>query len=303
LTVLIPGRLPFATGQGTRLIGALRRLLIVALHTLPTDPEVMMSRFPTRGVVAGLAVALYGCASQTSTSEVAGECQEAFGADVCTWATMEGDAVVEVGATIPLASIEGAPADAPFTWPPTMGAAVNMPETSFQQNGVSHLTMLWESMGHPPATFAVPHFDFHFYLISPDERNAIDCSQLSKPSELPEGYGMPDEQLPPDLVEITGVETLIGLCVPEMGMHSLVAVEMESPDPFDGTMVVGYYEGAPIFLEPMISRSFLLERRSFDLTVPAVPGLEGEQPTMFRADYDAEQDAYRFTFSEFSRDG
>ena len=42
---------------------------------------------------------------------------------------------------------------------------------------------------------------------------------------------------------------------------------------------------------------------AFDLTVPAVPGLEGRQPTMFRANYDAEQDAYRFTFSEFSRDG
>jgi hypothetical protein len=268
----------------------------------PTDPEVMMSRFLTRGVVAGLAIALYGCASQTSTSEVAGDCQDAFGADVCTWAVMDGDAVVEVGATIPLASIEGAADDAPFTWPPTMGAAVDMPDAS-RQNGVSHLTMLWESMGHPPATFLVPHFDFHFYLISQDERLAIDCSELSKPSDLPEGYAMPDEQLPPELVEITGVETLIGLCVPEMGMHSLVAVEMESPDPFDGTLVVGYYEEKPIFLEPMISRSLLMERRSFDLAVPAVPGLQGEQPTMFRADYDAEQDAYRFTFSGFSANG
>jgi len=82
-----------------------------------------------------------------------------------------------------------------------------------------------------------------------------------------------------------------------------VAVEMESTEVFDGTLVVGYYEGTPIFLEPMISRSFLLERRSFDLPVPAVPGLQGKQPTMFRADYDAGQDAYRFTFSEFSRDG
>lgn len=260
-----------------------------------------MSRFLTRGVVAGLVVALYGCASQTSTSEVAGECQEAFGADVCTWATMEGDAVVEMGATIPLASIEGAADDAPFTWPPTLGAAVDMPETAFQQNGVSHLTMFWESMGHPPAAFAVPHFDFHFYLISSDERLAIDCSRLTKPSELPEGYSLPDQQLPPELVEITGVETLVGVCVPEMGMHSLVTAEIESPDPFDGTMVIGYYEGEPIFVEPMISRSFLLERRSFDLTVPAVPGLEGKQPTKFRADYDEEQDAYQFTFSGFSR--
>jgi len=262
-----------------------------------------MSRFLSRGVVAGLAIALYGCAAQTSTSEVAGECADAYGAGLCTWATMEGDAVVEVGLTIPLASIEGAPGDAPFVWPPHLEAAVDMPEPALRQNGLSHVTLNWEPMGHPPATYMVPHFDFHFYLISPDARLAIDCSQLSKPTDLPDGYSMPDEQLPPELAEITGVETLVGVCVPEMGMHAVATAEMESPDPFDGTMIVGYYEGEPIFLEPMISRSLLLERRSFDLTVPTVPGLQGEQPTTFRADYDAEQDAYRFTFSEFSGNG
>ena len=51
----------------------------------------------------------------------------------------------------------------------------------------------------------------------------------------------------------------------------------------------------------MISQATLLARRSFDLTVPAVPGLEGRQPTTFRADYDADGDAYRFTFSGFAR--
>lgn len=262
-----------------------------------------MSRFLTQGMVAGLAVTLYGCASQTSTSEVAGECAAAHGADVCTWATMEGDAVVEVGATVPMASIEGAPDDWPFTWPVTTSAVVDMPEPALRQNGLSHLTMYWEPMGHPPATYLVPHFDFHFYLISPDERLAIDCTRLTKPSDPPTGYSLPDEQLPPELVEITGVETLIGVCVPEMGMHALVTAEMENPEPFDGTMIVGYYEGAPIFLEPMISRALLLERRSFDLTVPMVPGLQGEQPTTFRADYDAGQDAYRFAFSDFSQGG
>jgi hypothetical protein len=233
-------------------------------------------------------------------SEVAGECEDAYGADICTWATMEGDAVLEVGATIPLASIEGAPGDAPFVWPPHTEAAVNLPEAARKQNGMTHLTFLWEAMGHPPQTFLVPHFDFHFYLIPPDERLAIDCSRLSKPTDLPAGYSMPDEQLPPELAEITGTDTLVGVCVPEMGMHALVTAELESPDPFDGTLVVGYYEERPIFLEPMISRALLLNRRSFDLTVPAVPGLQGQQPTVFRAEYDAEQDAYRFAFSGFS---
>ena len=75
--------------------------------------------------------------------------------------------------------------------------------------------------------------------------------------------------------------------------------EMENPDPFYGTMVVGYWEETPIFIEPMVSRAHLLKRQSFDLTVPAIPGLEGTQPTAFRAEYDAEQDACQFTFSGF----
>jgi hypothetical protein len=112
---------------------------------------------------------------------------------------------------------------------------------------------------------------------------------------------MIDEVLPPEVAAMIGVDTLIGVCVPEMGMHSLVTVELASETPFSGTIVVGYYGGKPIFIEPMISRAALMERRSFDLTVPTVPGLEADQPTVFRAVYDEDMDAYRFTFSSFSR--
>lgn len=234
-------------------------------------------------------------------SEVAGDCSPAFGGEVCTWAVMEGDAVVEVGATVPLATVEGAPADAPFVWPPATEAAIALPAA--EEAGFTHLTINWEAMGHPPQTFLVPHFDFHFYMISPEERLAIDCSKLDKPTAVPAGYTVPDEHLPPELAEIVGTSTLIGVCVPEMGMHALSEVEMASEEPFDGSMIVGYYEGKPIFLEPMLSREFLLERRSFDLAIPAVPGREGRGPTAFRGDYDEAADAFRFTFTGFERAG
>jgi hypothetical protein len=152
-------------------------------------------------------------------------------------------------------------------------------------------------------TYMVPHFDFHFYLVPPAQRMAIDCSDRSKPSALAAGYSLPDEVLPPDVATMIGVDTLIGVCIPEMGMHSLVTVELESESPFDGTMVIGYYRGEPIFVEPMLSRSMLLARQSFDLTIPDIPGLTGEQPTMFRAEYDAQLDAYRFVFSAFTSRG
>ena len=40
-------------------------------------------------------------------------------------------------------------------------------------------------------------------------------------------------------------------------------------------MVVGYYHGRPIFVEPMITRATLLERRGFPLEIPDVPDRPG----------------------------
>jgi hypothetical protein len=82
-------------------------------------------------------------------------------------------------------------------------------------------------------------------------------------------------------------------------MRAVLASEVDRTEPFDGTMVVGYYKGTPIFLEPMISKAMLMKKASFDLPVPDVPGLTGPHPTRFHADYDATQQAYRFTFSGF----
>lgn len=258
-----------------------------------------MSGSMTRGLVT-MSALLCACATEAPIVDVSGECADAFGAQLCSWARVQGDAIVEVGATVPVASIESAPAEVPMAWPPSTVAVVDLPESVVQKTGLTHLTMYWEPVGHPPATYMVPHFDFHFYRITPDARVAIDCADTTKPATLPEGYTLPDEVLPDDIAAMIGVKTLIGVCVPEMGMHSLVTAEMEATTPFQGTMVIGYYRGEPIFVEPMLSKALLMERRSFDLALPAIPGLQGDQPTAFRAEYDAASDAYRFVFSAFS---
>jgi hypothetical protein len=230
--------------------------------------------------VAGLA----GCAArEVPITEVAGGCADVFGGQVCTWARMQGDKVVDVGATIPIASIEGAPPDAVVA-----------------STGMRELTIYWEAMGHPPGPYLTPHWDFHFYTIPTAERMAIDCVDLSKPAAMPEGFALPDIPLPPEMQAMFGgVKELTGLCVPQMGMHSLLATEMASTTPFRGTMVVGYTKGKPIFVEPMITKAMLMEKASFDLAMPAVPGMTPAPPRTFRAEWDAQANAYRFTFSGF----
>jgi hypothetical protein len=96
-----------------------------------------------------------------------------------------------------------------------------------------------------------------------------------------------------------GVPALVGLCVPKMGMHAILSTEIERKDAFDGTMVIGYYTGKPIFVEPMISKAMLMKKASFDLPIPNVPGLARRQPTRFHAEYDAARQAYRFILSAF----
>ena len=247
-----------------------------------------------------LAVAVGACTGEQPLVEVKGACADVFKAQVCTWATTKGQNLVEAGAVVPLASIENAPADQPMVWPPAAAAVIDMPEPVRQQGGLTQLTMFWEAVGHPPGAFMTPHFDFHFYTVAASERAAMDCQDLSKPATLPAAYDLPDIQLPPEMARMMGVPALIGLCVPQMGMHALLTSEIERKDAMSGSMVIGYYKGRPIFIEPMLSKAMLMRKQSFDLPIPDVPGLAGAHPTKFHAGYDATQQAYRFTFSGFT---
>lgn len=92
--------------------------------------------------------------------------------------------------------------------------------------------------------------------------------------------------------------SLVAYRVPNGAVQNLGLLNRK--DAFNGTMVIGYYKGKPVFIEPMLSKAMLMAKRSFDLPIPDVPGLEGEKPTRFRAEYNAADQSYRFSFSGFS---
>jgi hypothetical protein len=247
-----------------------------------------------------LAITVGACAKDAALADVKGACSDAYKGQVCTWATMNGKTLVEAGATVPFASIENAPADDAMVWPPKAAASLDMPAAALQQSGLTEMTMYWEAGGHPPGAFMTPHFDFHFYTVTPAEIATMDCKDASKPAALPAAFALPDIPLPPDMAKMTGVPALIGLCVPGMGIHAILASEVERKDAFSGTMVIGYYKGKPIFIEPMIAKAMLMKKESFDLPIPDIPGLSGAHPTKFHADFDAAKQAYKFSFSAFT---
>jgi len=259
----------------------------------------MRGRDRSRCLMAA-AILLSACAKETPIVETQGECGAVFKAQVCTWARMKGDSLVDVGAVVPIASIEGAPADAQMAWPPVAEAKLQLPAAAQSGAGLTQLTVYWEAMGHPPVQFATPHFDFHFYLVPPGEELTYDCMDRSRPAALPAGYVLPDVAMPPDLAKMIGTDTLVGICVPKMGMHSLPTSDMERKDTFTGDMVIGYYAGKPIFIEPMLTKAMLMEKKSFDLPIPTIPGLKANYPRTFHAEFDEKAQSYRFIFSGFA---
>ncbi len=245
-----------------------------------------------------LVVALGAC--ESAPVDVKGPCADVYTGQVCLSARTQGKNPTEVSLVVPMASIENAPAtETEMKWPPVPEAVLDVPEAVKQGSGLTHFTMYWEASGHAPAPFMQPHFDFHFYVVPQAERMAIDCVDTSKPAALPAGYELHDEPLPPDMAKMMGVSSLVGICVAQMGMHALPAAEVEGKTPFRGDMVIGSYKAKTVFIEPMITKAMLMEKKSFDLVIPTIPGFTGTHPGTFHAVFDTAQNAYKFTFSGF----
>jgi hypothetical protein len=142
-----------------------------------------------------------------------------------------------------------------------------------------HLALNWNSRGHEPAgVYDKPHFDFHFFMMSPSDRRRVRAGsdamrRLPETGRLPEDYQ--DAR--------AGVDAV--------GLHW---VDRKAPElngrPFTATFLYGTYDGRVTFLEPMVSKTFL-ESHPEDLAaaikLPKVlPGDRGYFPTSYRVHYD-----------------
>ena len=114
----------------------------------------------------------------------------------------------------------------------------------------NHVLLDWNPHGHEPFFYELPHFDFHFYMIPEAERLAI-----SPTSPLM-------EQLPPFPYWPQGYVPTPG-GVPQMGKHWVnpASPEISGGQLFTHTMIYGSYAGKLIFVEPMITKAFLLSEQ------------------------------------------
>ncbi len=119
----------------------------------------------------------------------------------------------------------------------------------------------WNPHGHhiPPAPppWAVPHFDFHFYI---QEREAVKAIRPGACGELVdcEDFKKATKEVPAKYIHRDHIN--VGAAVPDMGNH---LVNSKAPElakdgpPFTHTFIFGAYEGRISFLEPMITHAYL----------------------------------------------
>lgn len=145
----------------------------------------------------------------------------------------------------------------------------------------------WNAHGHEPIDiYGIPHFDFHFYGISDSERTKIMCMDQDNTLCLKQ----PDSDYVPQYY----VPTPAG--VPMMGWHWL---DSRSPElhgaRFTSTFIYGYYDAKIIFLEPMITREFLMGHGSVnaELSMPKKFAYPGYYPKNYFVKYDDEMKVYR----------
>ena len=118
-----------------------------------------------------------------------------------------------------------------------------------------HAYVNWNPHGHPPGPYLVPHFDFHFYMISSAERMLISASP--KMEAIPAPSLWPANYIPTDGGE------------PQMGKHWINpsgSPEICCGKPFTYTFIHGSYDAKFIFMEPMITRTFLLGNENVSIS-------------------------------------
>lgn len=229
-----------------------------------------------------------GAATPPAPTVVQGTSTLIYGAKVSTWAKVgPGNDLKEVGVDLPMKVIVGPPPK-PGTGPCGAIATLPFPEVVQQSAYFNHFEMQWNPNGHPPACcFGVPHFDFHFYAVPESTVRSIGPADTAPPvkDRLPAGYFYPGPKE----------------CVPQMGVHAVRPGDMKPNKDFRCVMIAGFYKGDMHFIEPMITRKFLMKKQNFTLNIPKPKtlGRTTLYPTQFNGIYDPVAQAYHLVFSGF----
>lgn len=157
---------------------------------------------------------------------------------------------------------------------------------------IDHIMLDWNPIGHEPAgLFTTPHFDMHFFMMTEAEVMTImpgadfqtKAENFPDTAYIPQGYATP----PGSPIE----------AVPMMGVHW---VDLSDPTyagsgtPFTEVLIYGSWDGDLNFIEPMITRDWLMTKPTLteNLKLPAKYQQSGLFPTTYSVKFDTATSEY-----------
>lgn len=164
----------------------------------------------------------------------------------------------------------------------------------------------WNPHGHgmpAPPPWAVPHFDFHFYLVARADVQRLRTGKCGEMIDC-DDFKTATKPVPAKYVHADHID--VGAAVPDMGNH---LIDSKSPElakggpPFTHTFIFGAYDGKITFLEPMITRAFIASKPSMcaKINQPEAFEVAGAYPTRYCVRYLPGEDAYTISIEDFER--
>ncbi|MGY1636869.1 DUF5602 domain-containing protein [Geodermatophilus sp. SYSU D00742] len=261
----------------------------------------------TVAACAGLS-SLAGCGADVARSSstppsdggtYSGPSQELGNGTVETYVTLDdGRRPTEVGLRLTPAALEGLP-EAGTT------LMLDFPDEA-ADTAFDHVMLNWNPQGHEPAElFGRAHFDFHFDMVDMATMEGItpdDPAYAVKAETLPEARYVPqDYAVPPGA-------PAAAQAVPGMGVHLVDSSDTSLvPGEYDFTRIIinGVWDGRYIFVEPMITRDWLLTGPNSEepLKLPEAYQQTAYYPTTYAVRVDQETEEYVVSLGDLtSRD-
>lgn len=183
-----------------------------------------------------------------------GDVQPLYNGKAWTWSTLKADGSPEkLAITINDAALNSVPVN-------TGGDAHHnhlvLMLNSKHGTPFNHVLLDWNPSGHEGPMYMLPHFDFHYYFVTPAEVDA--ATDDTKMNTFPDAAYIPAGHIAP----VPGV--------PKMGMHWLdpTSPELGGGQTFTQTFFYGSYNGKVTFMEPMITKAFLDTIVDFGRSIP-----------------------------------
>ncbi len=257
------------------------RSLILGLLTLATVGAVFV---PLETVVT----------AQEAAKVVYGEAQPLGNGSVRTWVKLDNNGnPSDIGVSFTEAALSGLPeeSDNLGDYPLKLKLMDGIGHSTFEYELLfpkeasatpfTHISLNWNPSGHAPEGFTtVPHYDFHFNMLTPEERDAIGA-------DAPDVFMAKAYKTPPAELVAKGYVAPPMAAEPRMGVHYFNPTLSEFQRQFDKVFIYGFYDGNMAFWEPMITSSFLETKPNITDAIeqPAAYPKSSYYPTAYSVNY------------------